>query len=187
MSRSTRGLIQKSLISQIDKIRIDFWKTLRTIGIAGIIVSVIKRGISPVEKGKRFQKYSQSYLDQIRGKVRFFTADSGAVIPVEGKFETGMGVGKKRSPVSMNLSGKMLSSLTWRSSKGILEAKDEKWNWHNDGVPENNLPERRLLPNRKGERFNRLIQAKITDALASATGRKTREIKKLVSINFKFK
>lgn len=44
-----------------------------------ILVSTIQKGISPVEGVGRFQKYSQSYLDQIDGKVKFVYMNGHAV------------------------------------------------------------------------------------------------------------
>jgi hypothetical protein len=102
-------------------------------------------------------------------------------------FSKGLGYNKKKSPVSMELTGDMFKSLEFNSRTGTLIAHDPKWDWHNDGVPENNLPERRLLPNRKGESFNRLIQTIITDALQRATGKETNKVKRLIKVNFNFK
>lgn len=161
--KSSKGVIEKILKENIKVIQKEFWSQLRLIDIAGIIRAVIKRGFSPVDKGRRFDKYSKSYVDQIK---------------------KGYHDGKKRSPVSMFLTGKMLSTLVWKSQTGVLEATDEKWEFHNDGVPENNLPERRLLPNRDGELFNRTIQAKISNALMTASGKK---LKRLIKVSFKFK
>jgi hypothetical protein len=188
-----KGIVANALNQSIAQIKKEFWKELRTIGLAQLIVSVIKKGISPVMGAKaRFQKYSQSYLDQIMGKSYFFKR-KGKIIRVDAPprkpFEKGMGLGKKRSPVSLHLTGKMLSTLSFRYKSGTLVATDVKWDYHNgeDDERADNMPERRLLPNRSGESFNRLIQNKITDALAKATGRKTREVKRLIKVSFKFK
>jgi hypothetical protein len=186
MAKSVKGFLKASLAPLMKEIKKEWWKELRVIGIADIIIETIKRGITPVAGYvSRFQKYSQSYVDQITGKAIFFKKGGKLFVaeaPKGKPFEKWMGVGKKKSPVSMHLTGKMLSTLSYRSKTGTLVATDPKWDFHNDG--EGKLPERRLLPNREGESFNRLIQKKITDALNVATGKKT---KGLIKITFKFK
>ena len=45
------------------------------------IISSIERGVSPVKGGGRFQRYSESYRQQIKGKLTFFTHNK-KVIPI---------------------------------------------------------------------------------------------------------
>lgn len=106
------------------------------------------------------------------------------------KFERGLGVGKRISPVNLKVSGGMLDSLKYNVNTGeVIAAHDvdgyNLWSIHNDGT--NKIPERRLLPNRKGERFNRRIEQNITEALAKAIGLKGSRVKKFIGINYKIK
>jgi hypothetical protein len=209
MAKSVKGFLKASLVPLMKEIKKEWWKELRVIGIADIIIATIKRGITPVAGYvARFQKYSQSYINQIKGKEAFFfkngklihidpysSKEMKAMEATKGEKKSNKASAdfvkeiskkkfgnKKQSPVSMHLTGKMLGSLSYRSRSGTLIMTDPKFKYHNDG--EGKLPERRLLPNREGESFNRLIQKKITDALNVATGKKT---KGLIKITFKFK
>lgn len=212
------GLVKKVLVSQFGNINKSFWKELANLNIARIITDFIQKGISPVDiRGAtaRFQKYSKSYIDQIKGKAAFFKKNGKtiAVSPLSNKeldayraskqakktnknsadfvksvTKSKFG-GKKVSPVSLKLSGKMLDSLTFNRGNGILNAADEKWQYHNgeDGDRAPNMPERRLLPDRPGEGFNRRIQQNITEALAKALGLKGSRVKKFMRIRFNIK
>jgi hypothetical protein len=100
--------------------------------------------------------------------------------------------GKKVSPVNLKVSGDMHEGLTYDEKTGILTAQtlvdgENLWTIHNDGVPEKNIPERRLLPNRPGERFNRRIDQKITEALLKALkldSRSKAKVKRFASVKF---
>jgi hypothetical protein len=96
----------------------------------------IAAGLSPVKGMGRFQGYSNSYKDQILGKIKFFTGKSGGVFVVkpEGKtkvgkdgieytplrkgkvqrekFEAGLGEGKAVRPVNLNLTGELQKAIT---------------------------------------------------------------------------
>jgi len=103
--------------------------------------------------------------------------------------------GKKVSPVNLKVSGEMQKGLSYNEKTGELTAfsdvdGENLWNIHNDGVPEKNIPERRLLPNRPGERFNRRIDQKITEALLKALKldpRSKSKLKKFASVKFNIK
>lgn len=110
------------------------------------------------------------------------------------KFEKGLGVGKKRSPVNLTVSGEMLKTLKYNENTGEVTASHmvgeyNLWSIHNDGTDK--IPERRLLPNRKGERFNRRIEQKITEALIEAIGLKDKgaknKIKRFSMVKFNIK
>jgi hypothetical protein len=139
------------------------------------IVRLIRKGVSPVNKEGRFKRYSQSYRDAIDGKVRFWTSKTGQVIaakpPRRERFELGFGEGKKKSPVSMTRSGKMLRSLTARlSGKSVfLVFDDKKAVYHDMGTEK--MPARRLLP-RDGERFTDRLTQVVVRALRKAVRRK---------------
>jgi len=136
------------IVSFLDKARDQFKDNLEKT-LPQEILKTILAGNSPV-KGEKQPEYSQSYKDQIEGKVRFFTKN-GKVIPIrppeisstgikynqdgtvkKGRtktvksFEKGMGVKKRVSPVNLKLSGKMLSfiRLNKRSYNPIIEFND---------------------------------------------------------------
>jgi len=108
------------------------------------------------------------------------------------KFPKGLGVGKRVSPVNLKVSGKMHDGLKYNVDTGELTAQRDVdgynlWDIHNDGVPEKNIPERRLLPTRNGERFNRRIEQKITEALARVLGVKSSKLKRFMKVKFDIK
>ena len=145
-------------------------------GIAQIIVNQIKKGISPVEGQGKYQKYSKSYVDAILGKT-FFFKKNGKVIAAKGQIAEDFSLrnvyGKRRSPVSLFLSGDMLRSISIsKIASGIRIAfKDKKAEYHNKGS--NKLPRRAMLP-QEGEEFSRLIQSKITKSARDAIRKLTR-------------
>lgn len=162
--------------------------------VAPELLKTIEGGNNPVRAGKQI-KYSQSYIDQIEGKVKFFTFN-GRIVPVypdyvesstisinkkTGKvkrtgmkqtlgFEKGLGQGKLKSPVNLTLTGKLLASFkSVFTEKGVrFVFTDPKADWHNEGVPSKNLPPRRLLPNHEGEAFNFNLSRRIFIALKNA-------------------
>jgi hypothetical protein len=84
-----------SISVKIDKKFRDFNKEFIQVGIKRfyaqiavempyVIVGQIQKGISPVEKFGRFKPYSQSYVDQIEGKVKFFWMN-GHAVPIKPK------------------------------------------------------------------------------------------------------
>lgn len=114
--------------------------------LGNLVVSEIKeniaKGISPVFKERRFEKYKDP-----------------------SKYP---GNRKKRRPVNMYLSGDMLEALKFRLGRGFsitfgwfgggLQTK--KANNHNSG---DTVPKRRLIPDEKNERFNASITRVIND------------------------
>ena len=184
------------ILKLLEESKDDFKKEIDRV-VPPEIIKTIEGGNNPI-KGAKQAKYSQSYIDQIEGKAKFFTMPNGAVIRVEPKitegeqtkvtftkkgakqgktikakyekFEKGMGVGKRKSPVNLKLSGNMLGSIEREFTKDgvIVKFTDQKAQWHNNGVPENNLPARRLLPTESGEEFNANIFRRIIQALKDA-------------------
>lgn len=112
---------------------------------------LIRKGISPVEGKGRFQRYSKSYRESIK-----------------------KGYVKKRgvSPVDLFVTGEMLGSLKAvnKGSKVILQFDDEKARYHQDGTDK--MPERRILPEKAGEKFTKRVTQLILKALKFATKRK---------------
>ena len=128
--------------------------------IKELIVATIEKGISPVNQktaepkntgGKsRYQKYSQSYIDQMG---------------------TGSGdlATKKQTPRNLVLSGKMLKSIKSRKAKNYVRDwfSDYKAKYHNEEGAGKSKVIRRMLP-KDGEEFSRNIQNKIVEALGEA-------------------
>ncbi len=114
------------------------------------IVNEINQGRTPVSGSKRrFERYSASYRRAI-SKGRF--SDQS----------------KKRSPVNLRLSGKLLRSLVSNVSNGILKISftDKKAEFHQEG--QGNLPVRKLLPG-PGEKFSKTIQLMIREFVSKRT------------------
>jgi uncharacterized C2H2 Zn-finger protein len=196
------GQLSRIVQSSIGDINKKFRAELGRIDLPKLIIDLIQKGISPVAGAVgRFKRYSQSYIDQITNKAAFFNKN-GKVISVrvdqEGiskkqkktnkdfikEVNKSRGFdGKRRSPVNMTLSGDMVGSLDYKVNSGKLIASDFKWSLHNNG--EGNLPERRLLPDREGEEFNRRVQQKITESLIKAIGIKGS--KRFLSVKFNIK
>jgi hypothetical protein len=215
-NKLTTGQIEKILKSEVKNINKLFRRELKQIDIPNQILDLIKKGISPVAGAiGRFKKYAQSYIDVIQGKAKYISFKTGKVVRIEPKllqgeqtkvkftktglvqgktqkakyekFEKGLGVGKRISPVNFKVSGEMHEGLKYNESTGEITAERDAngynlWQIHNDG--EGKLPERRLLPTRKGERFNRRIDQKITEALAKVLGVKTSKLKRFMKVNF---
>lgn len=192
------GKLAKILESQLGKIDQKFWKELGRFNLVGIILDLISKGISPVAGvAGRFQKYSASYINQIKGKKQktgtytpiSFKQSFGGVGVVGGKKKRKSAVvqsakfqGKKVSPVNLKVTGDMHRSLSYNPNNGILLADSELWVFHNEGM--GNLPVRRLLPNKSGERFNRRIEQKITEALGAVLGIKGNKSKRFIKVRY---
>ena len=128
--------------------------------IKELIVSTIKKGISPVnQKGadptntggkSRYQKYSDSYINQMG-------TGSGAL------------KSKKQSPRNLELTGEMLKSIKSVKARDYLRVwfSDKKAKYHNEEGAGKSKVIRRMLP-KDGEEFSRNIQNKIVEALGEA-------------------
>lgn len=155
-------------------------------------------GVSPVDGKGRFVKYSKSYKDQIRGLVAFRKTKSGRTFAIDRRGIKGKGAKKKRgdlsdkisdlnevftknrksiSPVNMRLEGNMFRSFIVKvktlSTSVVVNGltlligyEDPKAEYHNEGAGQ--LPERRLLPNKAGEKFNRRINTKVRELLTKS-------------------
>lgn len=144
-------------------------------GIGKIIVDQIKKGISPVEGQGKYQKYSESYLaaiKRVRNKENKIKRQAKKN-KTEAVLDPNIFSGKRKSPVSLFLTGKMLGSIeTSKIATGIRIAfKDKKAEYHNEGSEK--LPRRAMLPLKGGE-FSQLIQRKITKSARDAIKKLTR-------------
>jgi phage gpG-like protein len=195
------------------KVRPDWFKRLADQRLlVELVKDFIKKGLSPVKGFGRFKQYSKSYVDTIMGRIRFFTF-RGRVVPIlpsvkvykkgkkgehskvgkdgkpiREKFEKGLGIGKKRSPVNMTQSGEMLDSLTFEHTKekALLGFKDKKAYYHNDTGPGGRKQYmRRLLPTKSGERFDRRIEQKMNEQLRRSMVSTLQKEKKKLNILIK--
>lgn len=119
--------------------------------IVDIIVEKITSGLSPVKGQNRYKKYSDKYSEQ-KGR---------------------------KQPVDLVKTGKMLENLRARqTAKGsiVLEfpsAKERnKAIGHNEGS--NNLPQRKILPSKRGETFKKDILNKILKIVEKAINKAIR-------------
>lgn len=148
----------KTLRKLTDDVRKKFTQELETgeVGkeLIAAILNLLNKGISPVEGENRFKRYSDSYRDSIKKKYI--------------KEKT------KVSPVTMKKTGEMQESLKFviKGRSTFLQFDDKKAAYHNEGNKK--LPKRKLLPNKKGEKFTPRILSKIVKALKKAT-RKTKK------------
>jgi hypothetical protein len=178
------------VLTLIERAREDFKDGIMK-NIPPEVIKTIEGGSSTV-KAKKHQKYSDRYLEMITGKrtnkssksqrINTRSTTTGANSPLSfgenGRSKKSKIVtnslasrfGKKRSPVNLKLSGEMLDSIQAVKTQNGVEVffTDEKAQWHNEGVPQNNLPARRILPTNQGEEFNLNIFRRIMDAIKSA-------------------
>ncbi len=146
------------------------------------IVQDMIKGISPVKGGGKWKKYSPSYKDQIRGKVRFFRK-GGRVVAIKAKrgkrIENNVtktaSPTKQISPVNLRLSGGLHRSLKVFTRGGFLtnfrmitQFKNKLADIHNRLGAGKSKVIRRLLPTRRGERFNNRIEGVIFTELKKA-------------------
>jgi hypothetical protein len=179
MQMSVKIIKKLKLLKLIDDAREDFKEELEKT-VPPEIRKTIEGGNNPIKGGKQ-AKYSESYLKAIAGSKKTKSTTQNAYTPLKqdkngnnrkSKKVTskGLGFGKKPSPVNLILSGEMINTLkSYQTVRGLfVYFADKKAEWHNEGVPENNLPARRLLPNNPGEEFNRNIFNRIMDSLKKA-------------------
>lgn len=112
------------------------------------IIKSIERGVSPVKGEGRFDGYSQSYLDSIKAGTH-------------SKYS------KRKRPVNLKLSGKLLKSFFIKvTSKGIKLGFDNKLaDIHNRKGAGKSKAVRRMLPTNSGEEFSRSITTRLKEVL----------------------
>jgi hypothetical protein len=153
MAKSIRDQLRKALIEPMKKAIENFNKQINKGSMSELTDEVkaqIKRGISPVEKIGRFEKYSKSYREAIKDNRKSVREKSGKV-----------------SPVDMTLKGTMLKSLDIvpRGGKTYMEFDDPKAYYHNNSGAGKKRVIRRLLPDKDGESFNSVLQRKFVAAM----------------------
>lgn len=88
LNKNAKKIFSKTEKGMIAQVRKEFKKKSPKLINVAIQKSVL-RGVSPV-KGKRFIKYSKSYLQQIRKKLGFFTTKSGKIVAVSSDAFSGL-------------------------------------------------------------------------------------------------
>ena len=139
-------------------------KEFRKIGPKKIRERVLKnlsKGVSPVEGVGKFDKYSDSYKDEIKKGTSF------RMIAATPK--------KRRSPVTLRLVGQLWNSLKLFTTGGFTDKFRLVFDWqdfladiHNRRGAGKSKKIRRMLPTEKGENFNKDINDTILNKLRQA-------------------
>lgn len=153
--------------------------------IKGEILESINKGISPVDQknaypkntgGKtRYQKYSESYQDQITRRAAYLHFKGGGSIRIDDEDEQDyidelneylIKNNKRIRPVNLKVSGTLHRSLKKKKGLGYLRLtfEDPKAIYHDQKGAGKSKVIRRLLP-RGVEEFNRPIQRRIIDTI----------------------
>lgn len=153
--------------------------------IKGEILESINKGISPVDQknaypkntgGKtRYQKYSESYQDQITRRAAYLHFKGGGSIRIDDEDEQDyidelneylIKNNKRIRPVNLKVSGTLHRSLKKKKGPGYLRLtfEDPKAIYHDQKGAGKSKVIRRLLP-RGVEEFNRPIQRRIIDTI----------------------
>jgi len=136
----------------IGKVRKDFSKR-GPIKVKQAIIKDMIKGISPVNHGGKYKKYSDSYKQEIRDKrskkIRLASPT------------------KSISPVNLRLSGGMHNSLKsfMKGKVLVVQFKSFLADIHNRLGAGKSRVKRRLLPTNSGEKFNRNINKVILSEL----------------------
>jgi hypothetical protein len=138
-------------------------KEFRKIGpkeIRKAILRDVGKGISPVEGANKFKKYSTSYKKEInKGTSNRMQAASPK---------------KRRSPVTLRLTGQLWNSLKLYTTGGFRETFKLNFDWQDFLADIHNRQGaagrviRRILPTRSKEEFNEKINQTILDRLNRA-------------------
>lgn len=148
LAKNIRNNLEKFAKESVKK---DFYNRLKKSFIPAL-VDFIKKGISPVDGFRRFQKYSDSY----KKSFKYIQ-------------------GKKKSPVNMTRTGEMLESfyLMEEKSKLFLRIRGNRNNKlvdiHNRQGASKKKIVRRLLPTNEGEKFNNRLQLNMSRTLKESS------------------
>lgn len=191
-----KDLLSDNERSLIPEIRKKFGQTNNLKNIKREILKDMIKGISPVNGAGKWQKYSESYKEQIRGRAAYRRLPNGRVIRIsadqvgrgfkKGKqnlvddlnsdFKKSQRPAKRISPVNLRLSGKLHRSLFVTTAGGIKKSfrlrigfKNKLADIHNRQGAGKSKVVRRLLPTEFNESFNRRITSFIFDQLKKAT------------------
>lgn len=141
--------LKRTLLRFPKEVSSNFSRALKDV-IGDMIISELNAGKSPV-RGKKFKKYSDSYVSQMgKGDLR----------------------GKKDRPVNLKVTGELHKSLVIRQIKktGSLFIKftSDLADIHNRRGAGRSKEVRRMLPTNNGERFNIKITRLIKSVLERA-------------------
>tara|TARA_R110000851_G_scaffold114211_1_gene239288 strand:- start:2233 stop:2820 length:588 start_codon:yes stop_codon:yes gene_type:complete len=185
MAKKTR--VKVDLSQATNEINI-FKKAAKDAGAIALrdgVIDSIKRGVSPVKGFGRFQKYSVSYTQAIKGEA-FLDPKSGEwvifrtingkkrMIAVDkkkydrGNSEIDRALERKKvRPVNLTLTGKLLKSLFVKVLKNsvVIGFDNKLANIHNKEGAGKSKVIRRMLPTNKGEKFSRSITIRLSEAL----------------------
>lgn len=169
---------KSGLVSQVRK---EFSKR-GPIKVKQAIVQDMIKGVSPVKGKGKWKRYSKSYKDQIKGKVRFFTS-GGVVVAIKAKrgkrisnnVTKSASPTKQISPVNLRLTGELHRDLKVFTSGGFLRSfrlvarfKNKLADIHNRRGAGKSKVVRRLLPTKNGEQFNKRITTVILAQMKKA-------------------
>jgi hypothetical protein len=152
MAKITSKQLVDKLTKGFDSIQKAFRGSLKS-SIGKKINDTIGKGRTPVKGGsRRLAGYSDSYKETIKNSQAKGT---------DGRVHRN----KRQRPVNLTVSGDMLKSQkVTLTPKGVNITYTQKVDGkniaaqHNDGDPGRGLPERRILPNRRGEEFSKEVQ-----------------------------
>lgn len=134
-------------------------------------LELVRSGVSPVKGQGRFKKYSDSYVESIKGKVAFRKI-KGRVVPIrsgdilEGSASFFSRYGKAQRPVNLTLTGQMLRTVRIRRNPSLyyfeIDIDSPISEHHNNGTSK--MPRRALIP-KEGEEFTRVLEKHIESEL----------------------
>ena len=138
-------------LTAMERVKPTYFRLVRKF-IVDEILGSIRSGRSPVggKEGGRFKKYSDSYIDAM-GK---------------GKLSS-----KKKRPVNLELTGKMLKSIKVKQYRDFVRVwfTDGKAKYHDKLGAGKSKTKRRLTPDpKKGENFNAGIRRRLKNTLEKA-------------------
>lgn len=176
----SNGKIVKDYSKLVPEVRKEF----RATGIKPVRQAILRdmnKGISPVDGQGKFEKYSESYKAVISGKGSFRKV-GGKVIFIEGLRDEALlsaaSPAKKKSPVTLRLTGQLHNALKMYTSGGFTEKFRLVFDWrdfladiHNRRGAGKKKVVRRMLPTESGEDFNREISNTIITRLKKAANK----------------
>lgn len=170
----TKSGIPKSVFNDVRK---EFAQSGSAKNIRAKIITDLAAGVSPVE-GQRWQKYSDSYKDVIRGKKTFRKTKTGKTLVFNAPDEQFLKNKKKISPVNLKLTGGLWSSLFVNtfSTKIVIGFKSFLAEIHNNLGASKKKVIRRLLPTESGEKLNEGIMQVVISNLQSAVDKVVKRI-----------
>lgn len=168
----TRLLKSTEKTGLINDVRKEFEKR-GPVKVKQAIVQDMIKGISPVQGGGRWKRYSDSYKETIRGKATY-RKFGGKVVKFPGRDKAFMDRSKPTkqvSPVNLRHSGELHRSLNvFTKSKTLyVQFKHFLADIHNRRGAGKSKVVRRMLPTKRGETFNRTITKVLIGQLKNAT------------------